>query len=159
MLNVWRLKHPLSFPAPVVAFPGRVEIWIVFYTPFRADYRNPAFQWSSCFMVVSGTSHQRGRIGGVQISCVLYLCKPLFQTNAKGEAWLNPFYFLLWFVCVRVHSHIHASPFTHTSLGVFMCFGLLGRLWMWSLVCLDPPFSLSHQCVVSSMSSPGKGPG
>lgn len=56
VLTVWRLKHPLSFPAPVVAFPKRVQIWIVFSTPFGADYREPAFQWPPRFMVVSGTS-------------------------------------------------------------------------------------------------------
>lgn len=32
------------------------------------------------------------------------------------------------YVRARAHSHVHASPFTHTSLGVFMCFGLLGHL-------------------------------
>lgn len=36
-----------------------------------------------------------------RISCVLYLCKPLFQGNTKGDAWLNPFYFLSS-VCVCV---------------------------------------------------------
>lgn len=114
VLTVWRLKHPLSFPASVVAFPPqkRVEIWIVFSTPFRADYREPAFQWPPCFMVVSGTSHQRGGIGGVRISCVLYLCKPLFQPNTKGEAWLNPFYFLVWLLCVCAHSRVLEYSFT-----------------------------------------------
>lgn len=112
VLTVWRLKHPLSFPAPVVAFPKRVQIWIVFSTPFGADYREPAFQWPSRFMVVSGTSYQRGGIGGVQISCALYLCKPLFQPNTKGEAWLNPFYFLVCFLCVCAHSRVHVSPST-----------------------------------------------
>lgn len=56
VLTVWRLKHPPSFPAPVVAFPKRVQIWIVFSTPFGADYREPAFHWPPHFMVVSGTS-------------------------------------------------------------------------------------------------------
>lgn len=162
MLTVWRLKHPLSFPAPVVAFPRRVEIWIVFSTPFRADYREPAFQWPPCFMVVSGTSHQRDRIGGVRISCVLYLCKPLFQPNTKGEAWLNPFYFL---VCVCEQPRPRIFLYTHVSGSVFMCVGPLACLWMWLLVCLDPPFSLplspSVRCQqhVQSRERPGIGLG
>lgn len=44
---------------------------------------------------------KRHKIAGARISCVLYLCKPLFQGNTKGNAWLNPFYFLSS-VCVCV---------------------------------------------------------
>lgn len=44
---------------------------------------------------------KRHKIAGARISCVLYLCKPLFQGNTKGDAWLNPFYFLSS-VCVCV---------------------------------------------------------
>lgn len=124
VLTVWRLKHPLSFPAPVVALPRGVEIWIVFSTPFRADYQEPAFQQRPCFTVVLGTSHQRGGIRGVQISCVLYLCKWLFQPytkKKKGEAWLNPFCCLVWLLCVCAHSCVYVSSFTSLSLGMVLC--------------------------------------
>lgn len=78
VFTVWRLKHPLSFPAPVVAFPPKKRVErryeLYFSTPFRADYREPAFQWPPRFMVVSGKSHQRGenRRGADQL-CVVFV--------------------------------------------------------------------------------------
>lgn len=58
---------------------------------------------------------------GCRISCVLYLCKPLFQPNTKGEAWLNPFYFLVWLLCACARSRIHASSLTRMSPALFLC--------------------------------------
>lgn len=152
VLTVWRLKHPLSFPAPVVAFPKRVEIWIVFSTPFRADYREPAFQWPPCFMVVSGTSYQRGGIGGARISCVLYLCNPLFQPNTKGEAWLNPFCFLLCFLCAYAHGRVHIYSSTRMSrlrFSVCLVYWCASECGCWYVWILHLFFSLAHQCIVS----------
>lgn len=134
-----------------------------FPPPFRADYQEPAFQWPPFFMVVSGKSHQRDRIGGAQISCVSHLSKPLFQPNTKGEAWLNPFYFLVWFLCVCVcaQPHPYISLPTHTSAWVcfYVCWsvgmslnGVVG-VFRAHLV-----FPLAHQCTVSSTSSPEEGP-
>ena len=72
-------------------------------------------------MVVSGTSHQRGGIGGVQISCVLHLCKALFQSNTKGEAWLNPFYFpCVVLVCVRATASMYLPSHTNMGLGFYV---------------------------------------
>lgn len=95
-------------------------------------------------MVVSGTSYQRGGIGGVQISCALYLCKPLFQPNTKGEAWLNPFYFLVCFLCVCAHSRVHVSPSTRMcGLCFLTCAGPIGAsLNVAAGASLDPPFIL-----------------
>lgn len=82
---------------------------------------------------------KEAKIGGVRISCVLYLCKPLFQPNTKGEAWLNPFYFLVSFLCVcaRVQARPRVPVNTHVR-GLFSCV----LVWMWLLACSDPPLSL-----------------
>lgn len=78
---------------------------------------------------------KEAKIGGVRISCVLYLCKPLFQPNTKGEAWLNPFYFLVCFLCVCVctrapassHSHQHAcARFVSVCVGLNVAAGVFG---------------------------------
>lgn len=117
-------------------------------------------------MVVSGTSHQRGGIGGVQISCVLYLCKPLFQENTKGEAWLNPFCFLVWFLCLCARSRIHLSSLTRMCPGLFLCvlvywrFSECGCWYVWTLH-LVFPLSPSVRCQqhVRSAERPGIGLG
>lgn len=39
----------------------------------------------------------------------------------KGEAWLNPFYLLVRFLCVCAHSRVHVPPFTCICLCLFLC--------------------------------------
>lgn len=88
---------------------------------------------------------KRHEIAGARISCVLYLCKSLFQGNTKADAWLNPFFR----VCVCACVCIRAPPPSRLRRHLAFTPPPAAAALLWA-----------RQCVVSSSASrPHQGPG